>query len=198
MNVLFHYYVGCHQRNKNQTEDGWEFPRHRLHVISILGEGCFGQVWKCQALNIAGMLRPSFIHLLLGEIKISSFSGILVSLAIIIYCYFGCSGLEGSSFVAVKTLKESAGDKERQDLLKELQVMKSLKPHPNIVTLLGCCTDKGNPLSNLYTYVLCCIAVLPKLSSWSTCNHNKTSCRSTQCQKLQIMGGGGMKRFFSF
>lgn len=58
------------------------------------------------------------------------------------------SGLEGStSFVAVKTLKESAGDKERQDLLKELQVMKSLKPHPNIVTLLGCCTDKGNYFS---------------------------------------------------
>ena len=53
------------------------------------------------------------------------------------------AGLEGSSFVAVKTLKESAGDKERQDLLKELQVMKSLKPHPNIVTLFGCCTDKG-------------------------------------------------------
>ena len=25
------------------------------HVISILGEGCFGQVWKCQALNIAGL-----------------------------------------------------------------------------------------------------------------------------------------------
>ncbi len=44
------------QRNKNQTEDGWEFPRHHLHVISILGEGCFGQVWKCQALNIAGEL----------------------------------------------------------------------------------------------------------------------------------------------
>lgn len=138
------------------------------------------------------MLRPSF-HLLLGEIKISSFSGILVSLMI---CYFGCSGLEGSSFVAVKTLKESAGDKERQDLLKELQVMKSLKPHPNIVTLLGCCTDKGNLLSNLYIYVLCCIAVLPKLSSWSTCNHYKTSCRSTQCQKLQMGRKGKWKGFF--
>lgn len=61
-------------------------------------------------------------------------------------------GLEGSSFVAVKTLKESAADKERQDLLKELQVMKTLKPHPNIVTLLGCCTDKGN--SSSYTYNL--------------------------------------------
>lgn len=48
--------------------------------------------------------------------------------------------------MAVKTLKESAGDREREDLLKELHVMKSLKPHPNVVTLLGCCTDKGtNP-----------------------------------------------------
>jgi len=44
------------QRNKNKIEDEWEFPRHHLHVISILGEGCFGQVWKCQALNIAGIL----------------------------------------------------------------------------------------------------------------------------------------------
>jgi len=52
--------------------------------------------------------------------------------------------VEGSSLVAVKTLKESAGDQEREELLKELEVMKSLRPHPNIVTLLGCCTDKGN------------------------------------------------------
>ena len=63
----------------------------------------------------------------------------------------GFKGVEGSSFVAVKTLKESAGDKEREELLKELQVMKSLKPHPNIVTLLGCCTDKGNnPIKSHY------------------------------------------------
>lgn len=101
-------------RNQNTTEDGWEFPRHRLRVISILGEGCFGQVWKCEAQNIAGC--------------------------------------EGSSFVAVKTLKESAGDKERQELLKELQVMKTIKPHPNIVTLLGCCTDK-DPVFVIMEYI---------------------------------------------
>lgn len=45
--------------------------------------------------------------------------------------------------MAVKTLKESAGDREKEDLINELHVMKSLKPHPNVVTLLGCCTDKG-------------------------------------------------------
>lgn len=70
-----------------------------------MGEGCFGQVWRCEALNI--------------------------------------DGKEGTSTVAVKTLKESAGDRERQDLLSELTVMKMLDPHPNVVRLLGCCTDKG-------------------------------------------------------
>ena len=52
--LVFHCHIVRDQRNKNQTEDGWEVPRHRLHVISILGEGCFGQVWKCQAQNIGG------------------------------------------------------------------------------------------------------------------------------------------------
>lgn len=45
--------------------------------------------------------------------------------------------------VAVKMLKENAGEQERNDLLQELQVMKMLDPHPNVVRLLGCCTDKG-------------------------------------------------------
>lgn len=44
---------------------------------------------------------------------------------------------------AVKMLKENAGEQERNDLLQELQVMKMLDPHPNVVRLLGCCTDRG-------------------------------------------------------
>lgn len=45
--------------------------------------------------------------------------------------------------VAVKTLKRNAGEFERLDLLHEIQVMKSLKPHHNVVKLLGCCTENG-------------------------------------------------------
>ncbi|RZF40182.1 hypothetical protein LSTR_LSTR016359 [Laodelphax striatellus] len=52
-------------------------------------------------------------------------------------------GRAGPSVVAVKTLKENAGERERLDLLQELQVMKSLEPHPHVVRLLGCCTEKG-------------------------------------------------------
>lgn len=40
-------------------------------------------------------------------------------------------------------LKENAGEQERSDLMQELQVMKMLDPHPNVVRLLGCCTDRG-------------------------------------------------------
>ncbi|GJQ72955.1 hypothetical protein Trydic_g1597 [Trypoxylus dichotomus] len=98
----------AHQQATNQSsnvkEDNWEFPRHRLKFFNILGEGAFGQVWKCEAVDI--------------------------------------DGKEGGLVVAVKTLKENASEKERTDLISELQVMKMLDPHPNVVRLLGCCTEK--------------------------------------------------------
>lgn len=90
--------------------DRWEFPRHRLKVFNILGEGkysssrsflkfsffecnlgAFGQVWRCEANDI--------------------------------------DGVDGISTVAVKTLKENAVESEKKDLASELQVMKSLEPH---------------------------------------------------------------------
>lgn len=98
----------------SKSTDKWEIPRHHIKVFSILGEGCFGQVWKCEALNI--------------------------------------DNKEGPMVVAVKMLKENAGEQERNDLLQELQVMKMLDPHPNVVRLLGCCTDK-DPVFVIMEYV---------------------------------------------
>ena len=42
----------------------------------------------------------------------------------------------------MKTLKQESST-EKKDLLQELSVMKMLDSHPNVVRLLGCCTDKG-------------------------------------------------------
>ncbi|XP_043212292.1 tyrosine kinase receptor Cad96Ca-like [Amphibalanus amphitrite] len=92
----------------------WEFPRHHLRILHQLGEGCFGQVWKVEALDM--------------------------------------TGVEGVSTVAVKTLKEAAGEKERRDLLQEMEMMKLLDPHPNVVTMLGCCTEK-DPIFLIMEYV---------------------------------------------
>ncbi|XP_076289247.1 tyrosine kinase receptor Cad96Ca [Lasioglossum baleicum] len=99
---------------QNKQEDKWEFPRHRLKVFNILGEGCFGQVWKCEALDI--------------------------------------DGKSGTTIVAVKTLKENATERERLDLAQELRVMKNLDPHPNVVRLLGCCTER-EPMFVILEYV---------------------------------------------
>ncbi|XP_013172285.1 PREDICTED: tyrosine kinase receptor Cad96Ca isoform X2 [Papilio xuthus] len=90
--------------SKEDPPDEWEFPRHRLKIFNILGEGAFGQVWRAQAIDIDGQ--------------------------------------KGEQTVAVKTLKENASEKEKSDLLQELIVMKNLGTHPNVVRLIGCCTEK--------------------------------------------------------
>lgn len=107
----FSYTSGEH---KVPGYDRWEFPRHRLKVFNILGEGAFGQVWRCEATDI--------------------------------------DGEDGISTVAVKTLKENAIESEKKDLISELQVMKTLEPHVNVVRLLGCCTEK-DPVFVIIEYV---------------------------------------------
>ncbi|KAK7590136.1 hypothetical protein V9T40_001749 [Parthenolecanium corni] len=104
----------CTVALNTKSIDKWEIPRHHIKVFSILGEGCFGQVWKCEALGI--------------------------------------DNKEGPTVVAVKMLKENAGEQERNDLMQELQVMKMLDPHPNVVRLLGCCTDR-DPIFVILEYV---------------------------------------------
>ncbi|ERL85918.1 hypothetical protein D910_03333 [Dendroctonus ponderosae] len=113
---------GAQPETGNETEtptdekgDRWEFPRHRLKFFSILGEGAFGQVWKCEAMDLEGKEA-------------------------------------GPSIVAVKTLKENANEKEKSDLISELHVMKMLDPHPNVVKLLGCCTEK-EPIFLIMEYI---------------------------------------------
>lgn len=88
------------------TNSRWEFPRDKLRLQTILGQGNFGQVWKAEADDI--------------------------------------SGHEGlTRLVAVKMVKEDAASREREDLIRELSIMQHLGSHPNVVTLLGCCTEKG-------------------------------------------------------
>lgn len=85
------------------SNDPWEIARKNLRFTSILGEGNFGQVWKCEVVD-----------------EISS----------------------RSQTVAVKMLRQTHGEREKNDLLNELAIMKMLGPHPNVVSLLGCCSEQ--------------------------------------------------------
>ncbi|KAI1303212.1 Fibroblast growth factor receptor 1-A [Halotydeus destructor] len=52
-------------------------------------------------------------------------------------------GQPGSTYVAVKMLREGYSDGEMVNLVSELEVMKKIGKHPNIINLLGCCTQEG-------------------------------------------------------
>lgn len=54
--------------------------------------------------------------------------------------------------VAVKMLKENTTEKEKKDLMDELKLMKRLDPHPNVVRLLGCVSDR-EPVLLVMEYV---------------------------------------------
>lgn len=54
--------------------------------------------------------------------------------------------------VAVKMLKENATKAELGNFIRELEVMKSVEKHENIVSLLGCCSRSGGPLYVIVEY----------------------------------------------
>ncbi|XP_068685573.1 fibroblast growth factor receptor 3-like [Montipora foliosa] len=64
----------------------------------------------------------------------------------------GLRGMPQKTLVAVKMTKAGAPASDRKDLLSELEVMKTLKPHPHVIKLIGCVTQ-SEPLLVLIEYV---------------------------------------------
>ncbi|KAL1395785.1 hypothetical protein pipiens_010991 [Culex pipiens pipiens] len=55
------------------------------------------------------------------------------------------------SVVAVKMLKDNHSDDDVKDLVSELEIMKMIGRHPNVISLLGCCSNEG-PLYVIIEY----------------------------------------------
>ncbi|XP_022804176.1 tyrosine-protein kinase receptor Tie-1-like [Stylophora pistillata] len=64
----------------------------------------------------------------------------------------GLRGRPEMTTVAIKMLKPNAAESDKRDFIKELEVMKRLKPHPHVIKLLGCVTE-SEPLLVLIEYV---------------------------------------------
>ncbi|XP_013780560.2 proto-oncogene tyrosine-protein kinase receptor Ret-like [Limulus polyphemus] len=61
------------------------------------------------------------------------------------------NGQNGYSTVAVKMLKGEESLSEQRDLLSEFNMLKEVS-HPNVIKLLGACTQKGGPLYIIVEY----------------------------------------------
>lgn len=64
---------------------------------------------------------------------------------------YGLGDKEGPTIVAVKMLKDGHTDSEMANLVSEMEVMKTIGKHINIINLLGCCTQDG-PLQVIVEY----------------------------------------------
>nr|KAI8741439.1 ephrin type-A receptor 3-like [Biomphalaria glabrata] len=101
--------------------DEWELPLTCLKFGPILGSGAFGKVVKGRISR--AMLTHRGVASLLAD--------------------YGACLQEGDTVHATVAIKLLQGDCEgvyRQDFLKEIQLMKKIGYHENIVSMLGCCT----------------------------------------------------------
>ena len=103
-----------------QMDEVWEFDRDKLTVKEELGQGAFGKVMK-------GIVRGAVIT---SELTTTS----------------GCHLVKTNKTVppltvAVKMTKDHATEQEVLDLVKEIEIMKAVGGHVNIVNLLGACTQ---------------------------------------------------------
>ena len=53
-----------------------------------------------------------------------------------------------------------APESDKKDLLSELEVMKTLKPPPHVIKLLGCVTESGKVLTKILSSFLGFIVIL--------------------------------------
>ncbi|XP_077869997.1 uncharacterized protein LOC144362818 [Saccoglossus kowalevskii] len=64
----------------------------------------------------------------------------------------GIAGKDDAIFVAVKKLKDSATSSQKEDMLREIQLLQEIGEHPNIMSVLGCCTS-GEPYLLITEYM---------------------------------------------
>ncbi len=107
----------------------WEFPRQQLQLGKSLGEGAFGHVVQAQADGILkqGAVTTVAVKMLKGKSLIA----------------IGCTGTVVSRFPFFSFTTEGHTDTELMDLVSEMEMMKMIGKHTNILNLLGCCTQDG-------------------------------------------------------
>ena len=117
-----------------QEDPDWEFPRDLIELGHDLGEGAFGKVvlgWAHCSVTKEKALQME------GNIETVMTGGQLVIMP----------SVKEPAVVAVKMLKEGHTDGDVIDLVKEMEIMKRIGKHVNIINLLGVCTQpSGQPL----------------------------------------------------
>jgi len=112
--------------------DHWEIDGNQVSLDEEVGEGAFGKVYKGTLKELTTPSQRAFLKP--SKKSVRSING-------------------GETFlVAVKMLHDMSDSDQRRDFLEEIQLMKAMGTHKNIVNMLGCCTIE-EPMFLLVEYV---------------------------------------------
>ncbi|XP_020898230.1 receptor-type tyrosine-protein kinase FLT3, partial [Exaiptasia diaphana] len=107
---------------KGAVIDLWEVPVEKIYLEEELGEGAFGKVFKGILLELP---EQSAKYSIAKSIRRKSLKPL---------------NQEDGFVVAVKMLHDMADAEQTREFLKEIQLMKDVGSHRNIVNMLGCGT----------------------------------------------------------
>uniref|UniRef100_A0A674ARA5 Fibroblast growth factor receptor n=1 Tax=Salmo trutta TaxID=8032 RepID=A0A674ARA5_SALTR len=113
----------------------WEFSRDRLTLGKPLGEGCFGQVVMAEALGIDKDKPKEAVTVAVKMLKALRM----------------CLLFMNTYFPSSCPPPDDATEKDLSDLVSEMEMMKMIGKHKNIINLLGACTQDG-PLYVIVEY----------------------------------------------
>jgi len=114
----------------------WEFSRENLSLGKTLGEGAFGKVLRGEADGVLcdHVTTTVAVKMLKGErVFVRKSNRVFIPL--------------------YSTRADGHTDTEMMDLVSEMEMMKMIGKHVNIINLLGCCTQDG-PLYVLVEFAL--------------------------------------------
>ncbi|KAK3744362.1 hypothetical protein QZH41_016493 [Actinostola sp. cb2023] len=104
-----------------EMKDPWEVDRKYVTYQEEVGKGAFGKVFKA----ILKQPQPKEETVILAKLTTGK----------------TLSNNKSEKIVAVKTLKEIADSHDRLEFVNEINLMKKVGHHKNIVNILGCCTS---------------------------------------------------------
>ncbi|XP_032232629.2 uncharacterized protein LOC5507990 [Nematostella vectensis] len=102
--------------------DQWEVPYEKVLLDDELGEGAFGKVFKGTLVELPEQSSKYSIAKSMRRKSTKSLKP------------------DDGFVVAIKMLHDMADEDQRSEFLKEIQLMKDVGSHRNIVNMLGCCT----------------------------------------------------------
>ncbi|XP_067021800.1 fibroblast growth factor receptor-like isoform X3 [Acropora muricata] len=145
----------AHLRPKNPTQQ--EIPDERpympLHCTSPNGEGSISPVSLARNVEYAPLeVRTRSWEVERNDVKIERIIGKGAFGQVAKGTAKNLAFRSGGTSVAIKMVKANAPESDKRDLKSELELLKTLKPHPHVIKLLGCVTE-SEPLLVLIEYV---------------------------------------------